>query len=458
MEDSAARYRDLPCPAAFPDAAVIRTLGDGLVHRHAGPGDVEALAAFDAVALADPPDYETPAHIAIWVRELAGGDHPRMRAEDFSIVEDVNLHRIASTCSLLSHVLSYEGVAFEAGMPELVATHPDYRRRGLVRLQFEELHRWSANRGQLLQLIDGIPWYYRQFGYEYALEHFAGRVVRASRLAQNALPQDIRVRPATPTDVPFLQQLYERQLERSLLGCIRSEESWRYDIRRDALSYGRRELRVVEREGEGPVALYAHYPILVLSGVLFVTFVEVAPGVSWQPVADIVLGELRRTGEQYAKRDGGSFEELQLLLGCEHPAYDEAPDLLRVRREGSGYYVRVPDVVGFLRVIAPALERRLAGSKQAGYSGAIALNLYRSGVRIELDRGRVRSVEEWEATREKPGHVALPDLTALQVLFGFRSLSELRNHFPDALVQDGPEGATAEALFPKRASSIWLTW
>ena len=89
MEDSAARYRDLPPPASFSDAAVIKTLGDGLVHRHAGPGDVEALAAFNAVALADPPDYEATAHLPIWVRELAGGNHPRMRAEDFSIIEDI---------------------------------------------------------------------------------------------------------------------------------------------------------------------------------------------------------------------------------------------------------------------------------------------------------------------------------------------------------------------------------
>ena len=458
MEDSAARYQDVPRLAAFPDAAVIQTLGGGLVHRHAGPDDVDALAAFASVALADPPDYDNPAHMAIWVRELAGGEHPRMRAEDFSIVEDVNLHRIASTCSLLSHTLSYEGVTFEAGQPELVATHPDYRRRGLVRLQFEELHRWSAERGQLLQLIDGVPWYYRQFGYEYALEHFEGRVVHANRLAEQPLPQDVRIRPAIPTDLPFLQRLYECQLERSLLGCVRPEESWQYELlRRGPLSYGRRELRVVEQD-DRPVALYAHYPILVLNGALLVTFLEVAPGESWQTVADLVFVELLRTGHQYAKRNGGSFEELQVLLGCEHPVYDEAPGLLRTRRPGSGYYVRVPDVVGFLRVIAPALERRLAASKQAGYSGAIELSMYRSGVRIELERGRVRSVGDWEATREKPGHVALPDLTALQLLFGFRSLSELCGHFADALVQDGPEGATAEAMFPKRASPIWLTW
>ena len=32
---------------------------------------------------------------------------------------------------------TYGGVPFEVGRPELVATHPDYRRRGLVRAQFE---------------------------------------------------------------------------------------------------------------------------------------------------------------------------------------------------------------------------------------------------------------------------------------------------------------------------------
>lgn len=52
---------------------------------------------------------------------------------------------------------------------------PEYRRRGLVRAQFDVIHQWSAARGQLVQVISGIPFYYCQFGYEMGLALSGGR-------------------------------------------------------------------------------------------------------------------------------------------------------------------------------------------------------------------------------------------------------------------------------------------
>ena len=60
--------------------------------------------------------------------------------------------------NLISQTWAYEGIPFEVGRPELVGTLPEYRNRGLVRAQFEEVHRWSAARGELVQGITGIPY------------------------------------------------------------------------------------------------------------------------------------------------------------------------------------------------------------------------------------------------------------------------------------------------------------
>ena len=45
----------------------------------------------------------------------------------------------------------------KSAAPELVGTKKEYRRRGLVRQQFEVMHEWSAERGELVQIITGIP-------------------------------------------------------------------------------------------------------------------------------------------------------------------------------------------------------------------------------------------------------------------------------------------------------------
>ena len=58
-------------------------------------------------------------------------------------------------------------------MLEMVATHPEYRHRGLVRAQIRRFHEVVRERGFDLSLIEGIPYYYRQYGYGYAIDHWA---------------------------------------------------------------------------------------------------------------------------------------------------------------------------------------------------------------------------------------------------------------------------------------------
>jgi predicted acetyltransferase len=70
----------------------------------------------------------------------------------------------------MRHKWEYGGIPFGVGRPEIVASDPGYRERGLVRAVFELLHARSAALGHMAQGITGIPYYYRQFGYEYALD------------------------------------------------------------------------------------------------------------------------------------------------------------------------------------------------------------------------------------------------------------------------------------------------
>ncbi len=59
------------------------------------------------------------------------------------------------------------------------------------------------------------------------------------------------------------------------------------------------------------------------------------------------------------------------------------------------YYIRVPDLAGFLQMIIPVLEERLAGSYMCGHSGELKLNFYKSGILINFEKGKI-TVEEWD--------------------------------------------------------------
>ena len=153
---------------------ILRDLGDHLILRRATPDDADTLAEFNALIHTDEPG-QPDKRIASWTKDLITKPHPTFSPGDFTIVEDTSTRKIVSSLNLISQTWSYAGIPFKVGRPELVGTLPEYRNRGLVRAQFEVIHQWSAERGEMAQGITGIQYYYRLFGYEMALNLSGGR-------------------------------------------------------------------------------------------------------------------------------------------------------------------------------------------------------------------------------------------------------------------------------------------
>jgi GNAT superfamily N-acetyltransferase len=190
---------------------IIRDLGDGLLLRRATVEDIEDLVAFHGDVHRDP-DMDAPERfVAAWVRDLMERPHPTFQPGDFTVVEDGATGDIVSSLCLISQTWAYEGIEFGVGRPELVGTHPDYRRRGLVRAQMEVIHQWSAERGEKLQAITGIPYYYRQFGYEMTMTLGGGRAGFAGNVPKlkEGEAEPYLLRPATGSDLSLIAQVYQ---------------------------------------------------------------------------------------------------------------------------------------------------------------------------------------------------------------------------------------------------------
>jgi hypothetical protein len=154
------------------EKTILHDLGNGLIMRRSTPADADALAAFNGRIHGE--NEQDSQRVAAWAHDLLARPHPTMNADDFTVVEESATRRIVSSMNLIPQTWTYEGIEFGVGRPELVGTDPEFRNRGLVRAQFEEVHKWSAERGHLAQAITGIPYYYRLFGYEMTLD-LAGR-------------------------------------------------------------------------------------------------------------------------------------------------------------------------------------------------------------------------------------------------------------------------------------------
>ena len=104
-----------------------------------------------------------------------------------------------------------------------------------------------------------------------------------------------------------------------------------------------------------------------------VSLYELKAGVPFLAVTPTVMRYLNKAGDEFAKRGNGELGEIAFNLGEKHPVYDTISNRLVQLHKPYAWYMRVPDMPAFLRHITPALEKRLAGSAQSGYTGEVTL-------------------------------------------------------------------------------------
>src|SRR6476661_5653663 len=189
-----------------------RELSDGLALRWSTPEDVEQVASLYAHVYRSSADAPLNQYIPLWTRDMFSGRHPHIGPRDFALVEDTRTGSLVAATCLLSYTCGYEDMPFRLGRPEVVASLAEYRRRGLVRAIFELIHAKSGARGDLVQGITGIPYYYRQFGYEYAAPLDEGLTVYFPAIPplKPGAPEPYQLREATLDDVPLLGRLWAR--------------------------------------------------------------------------------------------------------------------------------------------------------------------------------------------------------------------------------------------------------
>ena len=440
---------------------ILRDLGDGLVLRRSTMADADALSEFNAIIHGDFETNTREEGVGIWTRDLLTRPHPTFDPGDFTIVEDARAGKIVSSLNLINQTWQYAGIPFKVGRPELVGTLPEYRKRGLVRAQFDEVHRWSAERSQLVQAITGIPHYYRQFGYEMAVNLGGGKAGYRSQIVElkDGETDPYQVRPAGCEDIPFLQSLYAQYCQRSLLSAVRDVDLWRYELNgRSEANVNTNAIRIIEIATTGqPVAFFAH-PTMLWGSLMVATVFEVVHGQTYLPITNCVIRYLRATGEAIAQAQGGSavWDSFGFWLGSKHPVYDVLYERLPRERKPYAWYLRVADIPGFLRHIRSILERRLNESPMAGYTGEIKISFYRSGLRLVLESGCLKTIESWQPTPVgHAGDAGFPNLTFLQLLFGYHSLEELVDFLPDVYVHKAEVAPLLNSLFPKQSSDIW---
>ena len=426
-----------------------------MILRHATPEDEEALIKFN-LAIHGEGDWDEKG-IEAWTRDLISGDNPTFKPDDITIVEDTATGEIVSTCCLISQTWTYDRIPFKVGRLELVGTQKEYRRRGLIRRQFEVMHEWSASRGEGVQIITGIPYYYRQFGYEMTLAlsgGSAGYETHVPKLKEDET-EPYSLRPAKVGDIPFLMTIYESGCKRSLVSAARDEEEWRYELTgKQPYNINRRDIFIIEKPTGDSVGFIAVPPIK-WGNLSALDVYELAPDMAWAEVTPSVIRFLWQRGEQLAKEQNQTQNMFGFWLGEDHPVYHVIPIKLPRERPPYTFYMRVPDLSAFLRTIQPRLEAHLADSAFVQYTGELKLSFYKEGLHLTFKEGRIEHIQPLGFEELEKSQAFFPPLVFLHLVFGHRSMEELDEAFTDCSTKNEETAGLINALFPKKPSHVW---
>lgn len=153
--------------------------------------------------------------------------HPKMNLKNFYVIKDKD--RMVSTINLIPVTWSIGGICLKAAEMGHVGTLPEYRGRGLIRRLIDEYHKEAQRQGYDIAVIEGIPYFYRQFGYEYAIPLLEETKIRLDQIPE--WKSKIKIRPFAEKDIPTAKTLLEQSQKKFYVHSIRDETIWKMQQR-----------------------------------------------------------------------------------------------------------------------------------------------------------------------------------------------------------------------------------
>jgi predicted N-acetyltransferase YhbS len=427
-------------------------LPDGLRLRAARPADLDQIGSLlvDRGEAGDDVDHR------LVVQDTAAG------WETSGVVVDGD--RVVATATLLDETVRVGEVTMPAGQVELVATAEEYEGRGLMRALMGWAHDLSAARGHLLQVMIGIPYVYRRFGYEYAIDLPPAREVRD--LPAPAAPAPAAPAPAAPAPTtgpghgphrdPYALRP-ARDEDAAALAALQAQAQAPYDVAvphpearwRWLLETPASALWVLAREVEGGEEVVASVRLRDDDdGVLLAD-----AAARDDDAAEALLRAVVRL------RPGRRLSVVDRALTA--PARRWADRLGPADELAEQYYGRVPRLAPVLDVMRPVLTARMAGAGLDRAGTEIVLSTFGEHVRVPVDDDGVLGAPrtggrlQWPASVGGAG-VAPDQLGGLLLGAGMHTLARRR---PD--VYPGPDAELFDALFPAVTADVlsyYLPW
>jgi predicted acetyltransferase len=373
--------------------------------------------------------------------------HPSTHSNEWLFVEDPKNGKIVSALCLIPWTLRYDSVTLKSAEMGIVGTLPEYRHQGLVRSLNEHFEELLDSDKYHLSHIQGIPYYYRQFGYEYALPLIGGWDLEFHDSPSNLPPmtEEFTFQKARVDDIHVLEQLHNNTMNKLDISAVRDVDIWNYLLTQADNLSELQETWLVQDKNNDTIG----YVRIAQQGFAQGLIVDEASYLSYD-AAIAVLYWLKKMGQEKHKpnirlsmSDTSSLMTIAKAWGAKY-------------RKRYAWQVKVPNPARLLQQIVPVLEQRIKNSPFENLTRSLIINLYREGYELVFENGQIITVNTLGFC-EDAYEVRIPPNQFTQLVLGYRSCEELRDIYPDVSIT-GQAQPLIDVLFPKMESFLYILY
>ena len=397
-------------------------MADNLHFTHIKPGMFDEYC--ELLNLAFPGDG-----VDLLARRLA--QYPKMVETNLYALWDGG--KMVATLDIIPQTWSLGGVPLRVAEMGLVATHPDYRNRGLQRRLNAEFDRQMKAEGYHLAGLEGIPYFYRQFGFEYAVPLDEATSIPLTQLTSGD-PSPFS--PLLEAEIPQAMKLLEKDQSRYIVHSLRSRDEWETQERIGWV--GEHQNTTYALRAKGKVKAYIRIEVKdkdILMHECAGVGDDNAPGVA---------AFIRKLGEEKGATNLVSRESYA------EPFSSYLISLGATRRLAYAWQMKIVDHKRMFEALAPVFERRIAASPLKGYTGDILINFYIVAITLSLREGKFSGATEVPKQNDV---VLINPKVFPKLLLAYRSIDELIAEYPDVQMRKECK-PIVDVLFPKGEAHI----
>ena len=339
--------------------------------------------------------------------------------------------KIVATLILIPQTWIMDGFELKVAEMGCVATHPDHRRKGLQALLNREFDKTATNEGYDLCALAGIPFFYRQFGYEYSVELDHTSTIPVHLIKGKG--RVVRYRVFKGSDIPEASKLFESSQKDYFVKQKRTQAVW--NIQQSTHYYKGEPFESYILRDEGGILGYLRLREDKNQKVLYLN--EACLRNNADP--ERVLGLLK----SYCQSN--KLETIVSRLSYEDELSRRLRSLGAEQKKPYAWQVKIVDYLKLFQRLAPLLEKRLKSSKFSKLDETLNLNFRKFTIQICIREGRIVEVEKTDDCSDRT--IGLNPYVFPKLLLGYRRIGELEYSHPDFSIKHTHK-KLMEILFP----------